>query len=520
MIRILLPLLIVLLQLTFCVTASHAGVLKVSRAQAREYLLAQGLPAEEDMRGESLQAALGRILEHTLLARAWDELGQPLDAGQRAQLELARQELAVRLCRERRLKVKAITDTQVEDYAFLAAWLYFPSHILLEDETTADSTLARIRRGASFAQQARRFSKDPGSAVQGGALGPVRAGQTVMEFEEAMLHLKPGEISAPVRSPFGWHIIRLDSLQELDEPVADEATRAALRETLERNARRRAELVLQGALEEEHQLKIHVKATKGAGVDPATVVASSRDTSLTRGQLDAMIQGAFGGQGAPALEGLGADFCRYWLEQDAWLREARRDGTWKSRELRDLVELRETLFKSALYVNQHLAAAFQPTTEDLENYLAAHPSEFMAERAFNMWTFTFATRAAADSARALSRREKLDPAMLADRLGLELHPRQVQADDVRALPASVRSALIDLDPDEWSEVLELPQTQGPSQWVFYSLIGRSMPFLGESPSLRKAVEEQVRGVVITAEIARAVEAMQRRTGLTQAHWKE
>ncbi len=498
---------------------AQAGVLKISRAQAREYLLAQGLPMEDGIRGETLQAAMAPILEHTLLARAWDGLGNPLDPGQRSQMELMKQELAVRLCREKRLKVDAVSDTQVEDYAYLARWLYFPSHILVEDAPTADSIFARLERGSNFAQQARRFSKDPGSAALGGALGPVQAGQTVMEFEEVMLHLKPGEMARPVRSPFGWHIIRLDSLQELPDAPLDEAGRAALRQTLERNARRKAELGLQQWLEREHGLSVDSKAAVGTSIDSARVVAQSRDTSLTRAQLDAMISAAFGGQGAPALDGLGADFARYWLEQDAWLREARRDGTWKSRELKDLVELRERLFKSALFVNLHLASSYTPTEQDLENYLDAHPVEFLAERAFNLWTFSFNTRAQADSARALSRRELLDPSLLAERLGLDLHPRQWQAAEVASLPSQVRGALVELDPLEWSDVLELPDEDGV-KWVFFSLLGRTMPFLGESASLRKAVDEKVRAAVITAEIGRVVEELKSRTGLTEVHWKD
>lgn len=498
--------------------SSHAGALKISRAQAREYLQAQGLPMEEGVRGETLQAAMAPILELTLLAQAWDALGRPLDPGQLAQLEQVRQELAVRMCREKRLKVESVTESQVEDYTYLARWLYFPSHILVEDASTADSILARLKRGSTFAQQARRFSKDPGSAALGGALGPVSVGQTVMEFEECLLHLKPGELSGPVKSPFGWHIIRLDSLQELPDAL-DEAGRASLRQNLERNARRRGELGLQAWLEKEHGLVVDRQAAVGSAVDTAAVVAHSRDTLLTRGRLDNMMDAAFGGQGAPALEGLGADFARYWLEQDAWLREARRDGTWKSRELKEVVELRERLFKSALFVNQHLAAGFQPTEQDLENYLDAHPSEFLAERALNLWTFSFGSRAAADSARTLSRKELLDPSMLAGRLGLDLHPRQWQATEVAALPAPVRSALVDLDPLEWSEVLELPGGDG-ARWVFFSLIGRSMPFLGESSSLRKAVEEKVRAAVVTAEMGRVVEEMKSRTGLREAVWKD
>jgi peptidyl-prolyl cis-trans isomerase SurA len=66
-----------------------------------------------------------------------------------------------------------------------------------------------IKAGGDFADFARRYSQDPGSASQGGDLGWVRRGLLVKEFEEAAFDLKPGEISKPVRTKFGYHIIQL-----------------------------------------------------------------------------------------------------------------------------------------------------------------------------------------------------------------------------------------------------------------------------------------------------------------------
>jgi hypothetical protein len=124
------------------------------------------------------------------------------------------------------------------------------------------------------------------------------------------------------------------------------------------------------------------------------------------------------------------------------------------------------------------------------------------------------------AARALSRKEKLDPAMLAKRLGRKLHPREMSAEEARALPAKVRGALIDLDPDEWSDVLDNGKQGSARRWVFYSLIGRRMPDLDESASLRRAVEERVKAAMVTAEIARTVEETKNRTGLTEAFWAD
>ena len=67
----------------------------------------------------------------------------------------------------------------------------------------------RILRGADFGKMAQKYTDDPGSATTGGNLGVVDWGQFVPEFEEAVTQLELGELSEPVRTPFGYHIIQL-----------------------------------------------------------------------------------------------------------------------------------------------------------------------------------------------------------------------------------------------------------------------------------------------------------------------
>jgi peptidyl-prolyl cis-trans isomerase SurA len=77
----------------------------------------------------------------------------------------------------------------------------------------ADSIVLELRRGADFATAARRFSQDPGSREQGGSLNWFRRGVMVPEFERVAFALKPGVISDPVESPFGYHIIQVERTQ-------------------------------------------------------------------------------------------------------------------------------------------------------------------------------------------------------------------------------------------------------------------------------------------------------------------
>ncbi len=85
-----------------------------------------------------------------------------------------------------------------------------------EAEAKARGLRDRIEQGADFAALAKAHSEDPGSVANGGDLGWVTPGQTVPEFERALNELKPGEVSRPVRTPFGVHVIQLLERREAD----------------------------------------------------------------------------------------------------------------------------------------------------------------------------------------------------------------------------------------------------------------------------------------------------------------
>ncbi|MDG2273161.1 MAG: peptidylprolyl isomerase [Halioglobus sp.] len=83
---------------------------------------------------------------------------------------------------------------------------------------------ARALAGEDFAELAKEYSQDIGSAQEGGELGWTTPGQMVPEFEAAMANTAPGQISAPVQTPFGWHIVEVEARREQD--MADQTTRA------------------------------------------------------------------------------------------------------------------------------------------------------------------------------------------------------------------------------------------------------------------------------------------------------
>jgi parvulin-like peptidyl-prolyl isomerase len=79
-------------------------------------------------------------------------------------------------------------------------------HILVNSKKLVQSLESQLKAGASFAALAKKYSKDPGSAKQGGKL-TISKGQTVPPFDKAAFTLKTNQISAPVRTTYGWHII-------------------------------------------------------------------------------------------------------------------------------------------------------------------------------------------------------------------------------------------------------------------------------------------------------------------------
>ncbi len=100
-------------------------------------------------------------------------------------------------------------------------------HILLETEDEAHDVIERIDDGESFADLARDLSIDPGSGAEGGDLGAFGRGQMVPEFEEAAFDVEIGEVTGPVESQFGFHVIevtgRIDQeLAEVEDDIRDE----------------------------------------------------------------------------------------------------------------------------------------------------------------------------------------------------------------------------------------------------------------------------------------------------------
>jgi peptidyl-prolyl cis-trans isomerase C len=95
-------------------------------------------------------------------------------------------------------------------------------HILVENEDDAKKAAARVKGGEDFAKVAGELSKDPGSKTDGGDLGFFTKDRMVEPFAEAAFKLEPGQISDPVKSQFGWHVIKVEEKRAKPVPTFEE----------------------------------------------------------------------------------------------------------------------------------------------------------------------------------------------------------------------------------------------------------------------------------------------------------
>jgi foldase protein PrsA len=100
-------------------------------------------------------------------------------------------------------------------------------HILVADKKTADEVEAKLKAGGKFEDLAKQYSTDPSTKDKGGELGFFGKGQMVPAFQDAAFAAKVGEITAPVKSPFGWHIIQVE-----EKKPAVKATLASMHDTI------------------------------------------------------------------------------------------------------------------------------------------------------------------------------------------------------------------------------------------------------------------------------------------------
>ena len=225
---------------------SDKVVAKVAGVEIRESDLAM---AEEDM-GQQVQQLEGAAKRDALVAYVADviiaakaaEAKKVTDQREfKSRIAFIRNKLAMEMLLVQEGKA-AVTDAamrKVYDEAVKqqgAEQEVRARHILVPSEAEAKAILVEIKKGTDFAEMAKQKSKDPGAAAEGGDLGYFTKDQMVPEFAEQAFKMNKGDVSDPVKSQFGWHIIKVEDKRSKPAPAFE-----TVKEQVEQFVTRRAQ---------------------------------------------------------------------------------------------------------------------------------------------------------------------------------------------------------------------------------------------------------------------------------------
>ena len=229
----------------FSLTALTAAVLittaSVASAQNVAIVNGKAVPTARMAVLEQQIAASGRPIDDTVRAQLKEEVvlreifmqeaekrGIAATPDYKTQMELARQTIMIRALFVDYQKQNPVTDAEIQaEYdKFVAANSgkeYRARHILVEKEDEAKAIIARLKKGGKFEEIAKKQSKDPGSGANGGDLDWAAAASYVPEFSEAMVKLEKGQMTqVPVKTQFGYHVIRVDDVRTAEIPKFEE----------------------------------------------------------------------------------------------------------------------------------------------------------------------------------------------------------------------------------------------------------------------------------------------------------
>ncbi|MFN7856274.1 MAG: peptidylprolyl isomerase [Acidovorax sp.] len=183
-----------------------------------------GRPITPDIEGQIKEEVIAR----EIFMQEAQKRGLDASSEYKSQMELARQSILIRELFTDFQKKNPVTDAdiQAENDKFVAdnsGKEYKARHILVEKESDAKAIIASIKKGAKFEDIAKKQSKDPGSGANGGDLDWASPSSYVSEFTEAMVKLEKGKMTeTPVKTQFGWHVIRLDDVRQAELPKLEE----------------------------------------------------------------------------------------------------------------------------------------------------------------------------------------------------------------------------------------------------------------------------------------------------------
>ncbi|MEP7099976.1 MAG: peptidylprolyl isomerase [Burkholderiales bacterium] len=204
----------------------------IKQVQGQAAAQNQQLPPDIDQRVRD------KLVMDEIFTQEAEKRGLAATPEYKAQMEQARQAVLTQALFADFVKTHPVAEPEVKaEYdkfkAQSAGTEYRARHILVEKEDEAKALIAQIKAGGNFEELAKKNSKDPGSGANGGDLDFAAANSYVPEFSQAMVKLKKGEMTQePVKTQFGYHIIRLDDTREAQFPPFDDV-KAQLKQRIE-----------------------------------------------------------------------------------------------------------------------------------------------------------------------------------------------------------------------------------------------------------------------------------------------
>jgi peptidyl-prolyl cis-trans isomerase C len=183
-------------------------------------LTAQGQPDTAERKA----AVREELINREVLAQAAAKRGLDKNPDVQAQMDMARQAVLVRALFENEVKTAPVTDAELQKQyeqfkGSMGTNEYKVRHILVDKEDEAKSIIAELNRGGDFAKLAKEKSKDPGSKDNGGDLDWGPSARYVKPFADAVTSLPKGQTTtAPVKTDFGFHVIRVEDVRPLKVP--------------------------------------------------------------------------------------------------------------------------------------------------------------------------------------------------------------------------------------------------------------------------------------------------------------
>jgi len=222
-------------------TSSMAKVNGVAIPQSRlEFIMKARVSQGQPDTPEARKALRDDLISEEVIAQDAVKKGLDKDADFAAQMDIARQTALVRAYQIDYVKNHPVSDEELhKEYDAVKAQMgdkeYKAHHILVASEAEAKDIIARIKKGEKLEKIAQDKSLDVGSKSKGGELDWSPAASYVQPFAEALTKLTKGKLTEqPVKSPFGWHVIRLDDVRPLKIPPFEEIKQNLAQRVLQR----------------------------------------------------------------------------------------------------------------------------------------------------------------------------------------------------------------------------------------------------------------------------------------------